>query len=851
MSSKELPPKISTPGAYDHEMEKLKNQKIFSPEADPNKGAFYEEFFERYQDETSMFLLRTVEQISKDSKNNTEGKDAYKRLFSQLSLDELRQLPPLPNKLATTAAASAKKTLQARARKLSSFLRTCSVQELKMLLINPEGTEKTTNLLVRKSIPTMVYTDLNRDLIQEILDASSRVWPALGIDSNAKIFLESEVRDLLCLRPFLKAREDNVLNLELQLAAERSFFRFLSTGPDFHDPRMQHSFMNSLLAFVRPVTGIAIFRYLISKPNDGYVKEFTEYLLRNFSSSPPERGLEWQNAFCALFGGGTPLSFAERFQLLKVLANNAWWQRELTEYQEQLFRFQSTEPQKKEIEHEGLRSLFLRISQMSDNSYFLSKVAEEFLHNEVRTDIHEGPFELSRGLFAQQIYPPHSTSGPYWYILPKEFECIVREKTSEALRLLEEGRKEPSGDRISHYTSDDEPIYESNEKIKSAHRIFGDIDALFQEHGTELLALVQNFLPVGTGNALTMYAYEEMISSHLRSIIEHDFAIELKDLSILEQFYFLNYAKDVTLGGVFPVQQFTKTFGVAGLKTFLALGQDPKAAEWILTIGRELEEPLARQVFEKYAEISASIQQVQQYVTEHFQFKHREAPQGLTEDIVQNLLLRGKNLLRDMAQETTHNSEVILQKLSDIKTETSLLTAATRALVERQELNLEELKGVSFELHQGGSLDGKDKEELARVWEGHYEGKYPSELEGDLREQFQTALESPTSHFYLLRFEGTLVSFMRTDERPERQGQNLTHLASFFTDQKYAGGKLGQALFAKVVAERSQGSILVAECDPDTPLSQWYLSLGFKVVDEKPEQGVPTWHIELTPPRKG
>lgn len=352
----------------------------------------------------------------------------------------------------------------------------------------------------------------------------------------------------------------------------------------------------------------------------------------------------------------------------------------------------------------------------------------------------------------------------------------------------------------------------------------------------------------GIHDHLQINSYISFLRSSVSRIVEYDFSIQLKHLSIPEQFYFLNYAKEVTLGEVAPVQEFTKKFGTTGLKTFLALGQDPKAAEWILGIGKKLPEPVARQVFEKYAEISASVQEVESYVAEHFRLKKQQVPKDLADQIRQNLLVRGKNLLRDIAGNVTQDPETILQKLSDIQTETVLFTASTRALVERNELNLNELKGASFEIYTGGSLEKQDVQEMTTIWERHYQGKYPEALETTLRTQFQQALTSPQSQFYLLHLNGKLISFLRADELSEIHGQPVKHLASFFTDMRYARGKLGQALFSSVVEqERVRKILLKAECDPRTDLSNWYLSLGFEIVDQDPVDGVPTWHIELRP----
>src|SRR3989344_111899 len=85
--------------------------------------------------------------------------------------------------------------------------------------------------------------------------------------------------------------------------------------------------------------------------------------------------------------------------------------------------------------------------------------------------------------------------------------------------------------------------------------------------------------------------------------IKKEFGIELAHIAPNEQYWFLQLLKTRTEEELEPVKKFVETYGLPGLRTFLALDYGKELGDKIVEIGARLPEAEVREIFTKYAEV--------------------------------------------------------------------------------------------------------------------------------------------------------------------------------------------------------------------------------------------------------
>lgn len=89
-------------------------------------------------------------------------------------------------------------------------------------------------------------------------------------------------------------------------------------------------------------------------------------------------------------------------------------------------------------------------------------------------------------------------------------------------------------------------------------------------------------------------------SEYMKELVESDFGFSMADISLKEQFYFLNYLKHTTVAGAGAMKQFIRNFGLDGLRSFLVNEKDGQASENITIFGILIEPEAAKEVFASY-----------------------------------------------------------------------------------------------------------------------------------------------------------------------------------------------------------------------------------------------------------
>jgi hypothetical protein len=103
----------------------------------------------------------------------------------------------------------------------------------------------------------------------------------------------------------------------------------------------------------------------------------------------------------------------------------------------------------------------------------------------------------------------------------------------------------------------------------------------------------------------------------------------------------------------------------------------------------------------------------------------------------------------------------------------------------------------------------------------------------------------------MLHHQEALVAGIRVEDQYDEAG-NLTgrYLGSLVSDPHYSGGKIGEALFEKIIENEGKAVVLALHCDPSNAISQKYIEMGFvaKSVELYPGD-VPILYTEKSPSR--
>lgn len=433
-------------------------------------------------------------------------------------------------------------------------------------------------------------------------------------------------------------------------------------------------------------------------------------------------------------------------------------------------------------------------------------------------DIHK-PFEISKGMYAV-----FTADKDRVYVADVEQSTEIKRRLEHAPPI----QKEETGQYFARFT-----------RIRAPEEYYEAVDEII-DAGTSLDDIFQGF---AIQDKDLLQDYITMLQSPSRLVIEDDFGVQLKDLTIREQFYFLNYLKQTNVEKVAEVGEFVSAYGIDGLRTFLVTESDPALRQEVFSFAQESSYDEGKAVFEAYGKLVESIDTVGEYLHESFDSKER----GATGEVVERLLTRARTLLHS-AHEYKEEPEKLVSLVEGIKADVHLFTDACRVLKTRGELNLETIKDGSLEKTIGRDLAPADTKVMRQIWDQRYAGKYPSELEAKLRESFEGALQDDNAFFYIYRHDGKVVSFFRIDSKgADVHGLEHKHLASLMTDENISGGKLGEALFESALDREQENSVLVGECDPGIGITEKYLELGFVATRYYLDQGEPTFAIE----RKG
>lgn len=312
-----------------------------------------------------------------------------------------------------------------------------------------------------------------------------------------------------------------------------------------------------------------------------------------------------------------------------------------------------------------------------------------------------------------------------------------------------------------------------------------------------------------------------LLSLPMRELIEHDFGIDLSKLDYSIQYYFLNFLKSRNTDQAKSLAEFTSEFGQDGFKTFLSFNSGEGISDSISEIGDKYPKEAAKQIFAKYAEIVDKTSGVRDFLSENFG-QNSEQSMDSAEDVIQNLLKRGRELL--IKSSRSEDIEDLLADLEEINGDIALFADTVKSLKENNiDVDLEDFVGCTIETFQGGEISSRREacQEMLAIAKKNWEG---NEAQNEVLKGLADAFTNENSKFYEVKYEGKIIGFMRLDNENEVD----LYAASFNVNSAVRGSGIGEAILKQIFLKETAGQTVNAEADPKSQVSSKYIDeFGF------------------------
>jgi predicted GNAT family N-acyltransferase len=320
-----------------------------------------------------------------------------------------------------------------------------------------------------------------------------------------------------------------------------------------------------------------------------------------------------------------------------------------------------------------------------------------------------------------------------------------------------------------------------------------------------------------------------LISKPMRAMVKEEFGVALEELSLREQFHFLNFVKNKNEKEVQKVAEFCNNFGVTGMRAFLSLEYDKGFGEEIMTIN-------SKEVFEKYCQIVDAADEIGKYIEEDFGSSGVSQP--VIDRTVENMLQKAKDILSNfatLAKDTSTTPEDIAKKLESIRVETVTFVSTFKAV----ESDLRNIKSVSLEIINAQSVDEEDRKIMREIYEKNYADQ--PELQAKLLKSFDESFNNSDSVYQIFRHAGKVRGFYRLD-KDKKESDKLT-FGAFNIDPSYKGAHIGEALMQATLDTRAQSQIIKANCSQVAPIAMNYIERGFVATETYSDEGAPSLRI--------
>ena len=305
--------------------------------------------------------------------------------------------------------------------------------------------------------------------------------------------------------------------------------------------------------------------------------------------------------------------------------------------------------------------------------------------------------------------------------------------------------------------------------------------------------------------------FQHVHSGELAGKIEGEFDFALSDLSLREQYFFLNYLKRVTPSSAELMKRFTSLYGVDGMRTFLSLERgDETLGDHIVAFGQHDE--VAGTVFEYYGELLNSSEKAESLVQEAG--CEGEHCVQLAEQVRENIINRAQKDLEKAVR--AHNPSEVAAKIETYVADAKVYVALLQEAVQQP-----------LESIPAAEISEEDKEQIRALSARNYVDE-PEDFQGIIRSGLESAFESSNTRFYIERDDSGKVIFCdRFDDKLDPyNGRTVKYFGSVNAEPSFNG--IGRVRITETLEqELVNGETMFAHCDPENAVSSLYIEHGF------------------------
>lgn len=332
-------------------------------------------------------------------------------------------------------------------------------------------------------------------------------------------------------------------------------------------------------------------------------------------------------------------------------------------------------------------------------------------------------------------------------------------------------------------------------------------------------------------------------SLYFRDYIQNNIGVNLSNLSLENQLYFLNFIQGKTEDDLINFKKFIKSSETEKdkenkFKSFLSIEKGGKEmGDKILSLGEKLPHDIAQKVFEKYREIIETADKVEEKIKNIFGDK--DIPSKVLISIKETLLKRGAQMLSDLGDKVLEpkfevNEIEILKELDEIKEETLILGKSYVELYkEGIRVPIDEVTTTKETPTE--NLSENQKKELIKIYEKGrpkvtYENKEHLDL---LKNEFEEELNNKSVSVTEICFKNETIIIALIDKKDQ---DNDLYIGGLTFVEEVKNAVVAEATMSHVL-EKFKDKNIKALVDSRNPLLNMYLKrFGFKIVKELPRE---------------
>lgn len=318
-----------------------------------------------------------------------------------------------------------------------------------------------------------------------------------------------------------------------------------------------------------------------------------------------------------------------------------------------------------------------------------------------------------------------------------------------------------------------------------------------------------------------------LIGTDYKIFLEEDFNIDLSKFTIPEQFFFLEYIQTQTNESITSVKEFSRKFGDSGFRTFLSLAHGGnEIGDHIINIGEKLPPEIASRIFDKYAEIIDSVNNITDIAQNNFTSGISLHEQSLT-DIETTLHKRGVMLLEKFHTQLDVNPNEIITELDRINADTlTTLAIFKHAIKTGYKLPIEAISGSEFSEKSGDQCSPTEINEMETIYQNNWKHFENQELIQTVIKKFSNSFigtEAKKQQIYTYKKDGKISAFVKFASLEA----GVKYASALNVDEHVQGFGLGEAMMDEALHREAQDNILHAMCESDKDSAMRYFEKGF------------------------